>query len=124
MDTTQHLNEIEGIALNISARTREIADLREQLGIIEAREVLSILGMKDEGNKSVYSNEAARGAALTINLSEQREHQSLTARLREAEEARAHDSAAHERRRNEFKLFLLDKQIELNRERALNSLSI
>lgn len=115
MQTSTHLQSIEAAALKIAIHTHEIAALREQLSIVEAQQTLDVQNAKNEQGKPLYGNEEARKAALTLRLADDEHHKRLTLKLRDAEGERARLAAEHERLRQEFKLYLLDRQEEVNR---------
>ena len=104
---------IENVSLNLARKNREIQELRSQLGIEESSMILEILNAKDEQGKALYSNETARNAAVKIVLSTNPTYQELETKSLDAEQERAELLANFECLRNEFKLFLLDKQLEI-----------
>ncbi len=111
----QQIQRLETISLAIAASTRAIVALREQLSIIEANHVLDVQGAMNEQGKPQYPNEDARRAALTLRLADDETHRQLTLRLRDTEVERAHLNAEHDRLRQEFKLYVLDRQEEVMR---------
>ena len=111
----EQIQRLEIISLAIATRTRAIVALREQLSIIEANHVLDIQSQTNEGGKPQYPNEDTRKAALTLRLADDEAHRQLTLRLRDTELERARLNAEHDRLRQEFKLYVLDRQEEVNR---------
>ena len=111
----EHIQRLEIISLAIATKTRAIVALREQLSIIEANHVLDVQSQTNEGGKPQYPNEDARQAALTLKLSDDEAHRQLTLRLRDTEFERARQNAEHDRLRQEFKLYVLDRQAEVMR---------
>lgn len=101
---------IEAVSLTIAAKSREMADLRNEMALKESVATLEILNARDEHSKPLYSNETARSAALKIALSANTEYQELERRLAAIEMERSQAYAALERLRGEFKLYLLDRQ--------------
>lgn len=106
-------DEIEKLALAVAAKTREVQSLREQIDLKESAATLEILNAKDEQGRTLYSNETARSAALQLALAGNTKYQETARQLAVAESERAQLLAALERRRNEFKLHLLDRQQEI-----------
>ena len=104
---------IETLALQLAAKTREVQDLREQLDLKESAATLEVLNARDEGGRPLYSNETARNAALKLALTANTKYQELERKLSAAETDRAQLLASLERARNEFKLYLLDRQQEI-----------
>lgn len=104
---------IETLALQVAAKTREVQDLREQIGLRESAATLEILNAKDEEGRPLYSNETARSAAIKLALSGNTKYQELNRRLAAAEQERAQLLATTERVRNEFKVYILDRQQEI-----------
>ena len=111
----QQIQRLEIISLAIAASTRAIVALREQLSIIEANHVLDVQSATNEGGKPQYPNEDARKAALTLRLADDEAHRQLTLKLRDTELERARLNAEHDRLRQEFKLYVLDRQEEVMR---------
>lgn len=104
---------IEAITLLAATKNRDIHESREQLGLQESVATLEILTAKDEHGKPLYSNETARAAAIKLALSSRADYQEMQSKLIILEEERAAALANVERLRNEFKLYLLDKQLEI-----------
>ncbi len=111
----QQIQRLEIVSLAIATTTRAIVALREQLSIIEANHVLDIQSQTNEGGKPQYPNEDARQAALTLRLADDETYRQLTLRLRDTEFERARQNAEHDRLRQEFKLYVLDRQAEVMR---------
>ncbi|MEJ7619121.1 MAG: hypothetical protein WKF30_19590 [Pyrinomonadaceae bacterium] len=111
----QQIQRLETISLAIAASTRAIVALREQLSIIEANHVLDVQGAMNEQNKAQYPNEEVRKAALTLRLADDETHRQLTLRMRDTESDRARHIAEHDRLRQEFKIYLLDRQEQIAR---------
>lgn len=109
------IQRLEIVSLAIASQTRAIVALREQLSIIEANHVLDVQSATNEAGKPQYGNEDARKAALTLRLTDDETHRLLTLRLRDAELERARLNAEHDRLRQEFKLYVLDRQEEILR---------
>ncbi len=109
---------IESLALSLAAKSREVQDLREQIGLRESSATLEILNAKDEEGRALYSNETARSAAIKLALASNTRYQELDRKLIIAEQERAQLAANVERARNEFKLHLLDRQQEIAALRA------
>ena len=91
---------IEQLSIQVAAKTREVQDLREQIGLKESAATLEVLNARDEEGRPLYSNETARGAALKRALAA-------------TETERAELLANLECARNEFRLHLLDRQQEI-----------
>ena len=104
---------IESLALQIAAKTREVQELREQIGLRESAATLEVLNAKDEEGRPLYSNETARSAAIKLALSGNTRYQELNRRLAATEQERAQLLANIERARNEFRVHLLDRQQEI-----------
>lgn len=104
---------IESLALQIAAKTREVQDLRDQIGVRESAATLEVLNAKDEEGRPLYSNETARTAAINLALSGNTRYQELSRKLAAAEQERTQLMANTERARNEFKIYLLDRQQEI-----------
>jgi len=111
----QQIQRLEIVSLAIASQTRAIAALREQLSIIEANHVLDVQSQTNEGGKPQYPNEDTRKAALTLKLADDETHRQLTLRVRDTELERARLHAEHDRLRQEFKLYMLDRQEEVMR---------
>lgn len=109
------IQRLEIVSLAIASQTRAIVALREQLSIIEANHVLDVQSATNEGGKPQYPNEDARKAALTLRLADDEAYRQLTLRLRDTELERARLNAEHDRIRQEFKLYVLDRQEEVMR---------
>ncbi len=105
--------QIEAVTLAINRKSRELQDLREQLGLKESAALLEILNAKDEQGKPLYSNETARNAALRLALAANARYQEVERKIAAVEQDRAELVASAERLRNEFKLYLLDRQQEI-----------
>lgn len=104
---------IESLALQVATKTREVQEVREQIGLRESAATLEILNAKDEEGKPLYSNETARSAAIKLALSVKTKYQELNRRLAVAEHERAQLLASIERARNEFRVHLLDRPQEI-----------
>lgn len=111
----QQIQRLETVSVSIADQTRAITALREQLSIIEADHVLDVQGATNEQGKPQYPNEDARKAALTLRLADDEHYRQLSLKLCDAEQERARLAAAQERLRQEFKLYVLDRQEEVNR---------
>jgi hypothetical protein len=109
---------IEAVSLSLAGKNRELQDLREQLGLRESTATLEILGAKDEQGKPLYSNETTRGAAMKLALASNNQYQELSSRIAAVEQERAELMASVERLRGEFRLHVLDKQLEIASLRA------
>ncbi len=105
--------QIEATVLQLSQRTREAQDLREQVDLRESAATLEVLNARDEQGRSLYSNETARNAAIKLALSSNNNYQELERRLIVAETERSQLLARIERLRGEFRLHLLDRQQEI-----------
>ena len=105
--------QIETFSLQLSSKTREVQDLREQVELRESAATLEILNARDEQGRALYSNETARNAAIKLALSSNNNYQDLERRLTAAETERAQLLARLERLRGEFRLHLLDRQQEI-----------
>lgn len=104
---------IERTSLELSRTTLEIGHLREQIAEVEAIEQLEIINAKNGESKPLFTNETARGAALTLRLRENAEARELKKMLEEQEQRRSLLAARLERLRGEFKLHLLDRHSEI-----------
>ena len=104
---------IEQLAVQVATKTREVQDLRDQIGQRESAATIEILNARDEEGRPLYSNETARGAALKLALAANTRYTDVERRLAVAETERAHLLANLERARNEFRLYLLDRQQEI-----------
>ncbi len=105
--------QIEATVLQLSQRTREAQDLREQVDLRESAATLEVLNARDEQGRSLYSNETARNAAIKLALSSNNNYQDLERKLTAAETERSQLLARLERLRGEFRLHLLDRQQEI-----------
>lgn len=105
--------QIEATALQLSAKTREVQDLREQIDLRESAATLEVLNARDEQGRALYSNETARNAAIKLALASNNNFQDLDRKLVAAETERAQLLARLERLRGEFRLHLLDRRQEL-----------
>ncbi len=106
----QQIQRLEIVSLAIASQTRAIVALREQLSIIEANHVLDVQSQMNEQGKPQYPNEETRKAAFTLRLADDETHRRLTLRLRDIELERARLNAELDRLRQEFKLYVLDRQ--------------
>lgn len=104
---------IESLALQIAAKTREVQEFREQIGLRESAATLQVLNAKDEEGRPLYSNETARSAAIKLALAGNTRYQESSRRLVAAEQERAQLLANIERARNDFKMHLLERQQEI-----------
>lgn len=109
---------IEALAVQLAAKTREVQDLREQIGLRESSATLEVLNARDAENRPLHSNETSRNAAIQLALAASAKHQEAARRVAAAETERAGLQANVERLRNEFRLHLLDRQQEIA---AMNS---
>ncbi len=105
--------QIEANALQLSTKTREVQDLREQVDLRESAATLEVLNARDEQGRALYSNETARSAAIKLALASNNNYQELDRKLIAAETERAQLLARLERLRGEFRLHLLDRQQEI-----------
>ncbi len=112
-DAMNYPEQIEEVALQLSQRTREVQDLREQVTLRESAATLEVLNARDEQGRALYSNETARNAAIKLALSSNNNYQELERRLTAAETERSQLLARIERLRGEFRLHLLDRQQEI-----------
>ncbi len=112
-DAMNYPEQIEDVALQLSQRTREVQDLREQVTLRESAATLEVLNARDEQGRALYSNETARNAAIKLALSSNNNYQELERRLTAAETERSQLLARIERLRGEFRLHLLDRQQEI-----------
>ncbi len=108
-----HPERIEETALALAAKSREVQDLRAQVGLKDSAATIEILNAKDEEGRPLYTNETSRGAAIKLALAANRSYQELERRLAVAEQEREQLRANVERLRNEFRLYLLDRQAEI-----------
>ena len=109
----EHPEKIEQVSLEIANVTESLQNVRDQIGKQEAVLTLEIVTAKDEAGKPLYPNESLRNAALTLLKDQSEELQKLIFEERAYEKKRAEFFASLERLRLEFKLFLIDKQIEI-----------
>ncbi|MDQ4119845.1 MAG: hypothetical protein M3209_00075 [Acidobacteriota bacterium] len=103
---------------------REIADMnviirrkRETLDSIEAATQLAISTEKGEDGKLLFSNETARKSVFLQRISGNPAHLQMSEKLEELEKERLYKLAHVERLKMEFKLYLLDREEEINRLR-------
>lgn len=104
----KHLRTIADMNINIQ---RE----REELSRIEADFHLEIAEARDENGKPLFSNDTTRKAAFTKGILESPEHTTISQSLEILERDRLYLLALVERLRLEYKLFLLDREGELQR---------
>ncbi|HSK71443.1 MAG TPA: hypothetical protein VK892_07100 [Pyrinomonadaceae bacterium] len=104
---------IENNLIALSNKNREIQELRKKLSIEECKVTLQILDAKDEQGKSLFPNETARNAAIKLELAKNLEYEELETNLLNKEQERAELLAKSERLNGEFKLFMLDKKLEI-----------
>lgn len=104
---------IESNLINLSKKNREIQELRKQLSIEECKITLQILDAKDEQGKALFPNETARSAAIKLELAKNSEYEGLEKNLLDKEQERAEMLAKSERLNGEFKLYMLDKRLEI-----------
>jgi hypothetical protein len=101
--------EIETIRVEIARLTSLIDETRQRVAVIEAEEMMAV---RDEVSERLHN------AALIIRLEKMNEYVGLRKTLRESRTRRAILRAQLEQRRGEFKLALLDKQVQLSEEGA------
>jgi hypothetical protein len=111
----EHPRKIEELSLEIARVSAELQDVREEIGSREAFMALEVATARDEAGKPLYSNESLRAAALTLAKEQSEEIKALRHQEKTFEQNRSEMFARLERLRLEFKLFLLDREAEINR---------
>jgi hypothetical protein len=111
----EHPRKIEELSLEIARLDAELQDVREEIGSREAFMTLEIGAARDEAGKPLYSNETLRAAALTLAKEQSEDTKALRHQEKTLEQTRSEMFARLERLRFEFKLFLLDREAEINR---------
>ena len=112
----EHPQKIEELQIEIARVTAELQTVRDQIGNREALMTLEIVTARDDDGKPLYSNESLRAAALALAKEQSEELNSLKNREKALEQNRSEFFARLERLRLEFKLFLLDREAEINRQ--------
>ena len=113
--------QIERLNLDLAATTRDLAEAREQIDVIEHLITLEVLNARAADGKPAYSNETARAAAIKSRLLEHEQHRQLRRHLLDLEQAKAEALARLERARGEFKLHLLDRQTAIASQMTMAS---
>lgn len=106
---------IERLQIDIAALNTSIQNEREHIDFIEADLTIDIHTAKGDDGKPLFTNDAMRKAAFTKQCLEHGGLVILTEGLQKLESDRLRIAATLERHRLEFKLFLLDCEMEINK---------
>ena len=109
----KHPETIAHLQIKINAQTNQIHDLRERLDLMEADITIAIHTEKTEAGKPVFPNDELRKAEFLKRCAASEPVKKLAGELRMLETQRIQTLALLEQRRLEFKLFLLDRQAEI-----------
>lgn len=109
-----HPQEIAELLVKVNFQTNEIQDLRERLNLAEANLTIEIHTAKNEGGKPLFSNDELRKAEFVKQCHGNLLIHKLEKELRQKESERVYSLARIERLRLEYKMFLLDREEEIN----------
>ena len=109
-----HPEKIETLQKEITDINFTISKERERLNIIESDITIDVNTAKGTDGKSLFSNDSLRKAAVTKQCSDDTDFTSIKNTIEELERNRWYKLSEVERLRLEFKLFLLDRQEEIN----------
>lgn len=106
---------IESMQRTVAQLNNSIQNERERIDVIEADLTIDIHTAKGEDGKSLFGNDSLRKAAFIKRCAENSDLLVLTQSLQNLETDRLNYLAQIERRRLEFKLYLLDREEEINK---------
>ena len=109
-----HPEKIEHLQKEIIDINFAISKERERLNIIESDITIDVNTAKGVDGKPLFSNDSLRKAAITKQCDDDSEYTKIKSDLEDSERNRLYKLAELERLRLEFKLFLLDRQEEIN----------
>jgi predicted nucleic acid-binding Zn-ribbon protein len=112
----EHPQKIEELQLQIADLNRDLDDVREKVATREALMTIEIVTARDETGKPLYSNESMRAAAVTLAKNNSEELRNLWEQENNFEYKKSELFARLERLRLEFKLYLIERQEEINRQ--------
>lgn len=113
METKTYPQAIADEMLEIHASGQEIEDLRREVQQFEDAAFTEVLTARQEGSdKPLFSNETARMVAVRAHLSRSDDYTAAQLRLRRAENDRAAHVARLEQLRLEYRLRLIDYEVE------------
>ena len=109
MDIYQVIDEIKELEMNILDKKLEIADLDKKSDEIELEISDSVLNATDSNGKSLYSNESKRKIAISEQLNEHSEYNTMLNNRKTMDYDLKRDEIELRYKQNLFKILLVEK---------------